>query len=97
MGNLVFLEGTYVIYGASHFAPLPWPGKCSNCPMLYATATGATEVSHMQYMLRLGLWDHKAFGKGGDGGPEVPKVPEVKAPFPNFWAFKKVVERGDLS
>ena len=66
--------------------------------MLYATATGATEVSHMQYMLRLGLWDHKAFGKGGDGGlPEVPKVPEVKAPFPNFWAFKKVVERGDLS
>lgn len=72
-------------------------GKCSNCPMLYATATGATEVSHMQYMLRLGLWDHKAFGKGGDGGPEVAKVQEVKAPFPNFWAFKKVVERGGVT
>ena len=55
--------------------------------MLYATATGATEVSHMQYMLRLGLWEH---GKGAGGQ----LLPEVKAPCPNFWAFRKVVERG---
>ena len=41
--------------------------------MLYATATGATEVSHMQYMLRLGLWEH---GKGAGGQ----LLPEVKAP-----------------
>ena len=61
--------------------------------MLYATATGASEVSHMQYMLRLGLWDHKAFGSHSI----LPEVPEVKAPFPNFWAFKKVVERGHLT
>ncbi|CAE7639145.1 SBNO1 [Symbiodinium pilosum] len=25
--------------------------SCPNCPVLYATATGATEVSHMQYMV----------------------------------------------
>lgn len=60
--------------------------KCSNCPMLYATATGATEVNHMQYMLRLGLWNHR--GKVSNGA-----IGE-KAPFPNFHAFKKVVERG---
>lgn len=64
--------------------------KCSNCPMLYATATGATEVNHMQYMLRLGLWNHK--GRASNGA--VGAVGEVKAPFPNFHAFKKVVERG---
>eukprot|EP00435_Cladocopium_sp_Y103_P072179 s165_g39.t1 len=68
-------------------------GKCSNCPMLYATATGATEVSHMQYMLRLGLWDS---GKGATVGQNG-QMPEVKAPFPNFSAFRKVVERGGVT
>jgi len=29
---------------------------CPNCPVLYSTATGATEVRHMSYMVRLGLW-----------------------------------------
>lgn len=36
--------------------------KCQRHPVLYATATGATEVNHMQYMLRLGLW-------GGSSSP----------------------------
>mmetsp|Transcript_52934 Transcript_52934/g.115775 ORF Transcript_52934/g.115775 Transcript_52934/m.115775 type:complete len:1228 (+) Transcript_52934:1277-4960(+) len=29
---------------------------CPGCGVLYASATGATEVGHMQYMSRLGLW-----------------------------------------
>ena len=61
--------------------------KCANCPVLYSTATGATEVSHMQYMVRLGLW-----GEPGTGEQNV-----QKPPFPNFASFRKVVERGGVT
>eukprot|EP00438_Fugacium_kawagutii_P017791 Skav205874 [mRNA] locus=scaffold766:226484:227056:+ [translate_table: standard] len=75
--------------------------KCSNCPLLYATATGATEVNHMQYMLRLGLWNHKGRvphnGTNGTNGGSygAGEMKAVTAPFSNFHAFKKVVERGE--
>lgn len=65
--------------------------KCSNCPMLYSTATGATEVSHMQYMVRLGLWDHKVLGRS------VEVNAQVKSLFSSFAAFKKVVEKGGVT
>ncbi|CAE7649463.1 pksJ [Symbiodinium microadriaticum] len=59
---------------------------CSDCPVLYATATGATEVSHMQYMVRLGLW-----GEQGLPGKS------VQPPFSTFASFKKVVEKGGVT
>ena len=54
--------------------------------MLYSTATGATEVSHMQYMVRLGLW-----GEQGLPGKS------VQPPFSTFASFKKVVEKGGVT
>ena len=73
--------------------------ECSNCPLLYATATGATEVSHMQYMVRLGLWGNpgaraksSAFHKGINGR----SGQMHQAPFPNFASFRRVVERGGV-
>ena len=65
--------------------------KCSDCPMLDSTATGATEVSHMQYMVRLGLWDHKVLARS------VEVNAEVKSLFSSFAAFKKVVEKGGVT
>eukprot|EP00439_Symbiodinium_sp_Y106_P005951 s5968_g1.t1 len=59
---------------------------CSDCPVLYSTATGATEVSHMQYMVRLGLW-----GEQGLPGKS------VQPPFSTFASFKKVVEKGGVT
>merc|ERR1719210_1798721 len=39
--------------------------SCPGCAVLYASATGATEVGHMQYMQRLGLWADAAAGAAG--------------------------------
>ncbi|CAK9089715.1 unnamed protein product [Durusdinium trenchii] len=69
--------------------------ECANCPLLYATATGATEVAHMQYMVRLGLWGSGS--RGGHPGPaQLAKQGSkaVQTPFPNFASFRKVVEKG---
>merc|ERR1719352_1077389 len=44
---------------------------CPGCPVLYASATGATEVAHMQYMVRLGLW-----GNSGNTEPDHQKEKE---------------------
>lgn len=68
--------------------------KCSNCPMLYSTATGATEVSHMQYMVRLGLWDHKVLARSVEVNAQ---DAQVKSLFSSFAAFKKVVEKGGVT
>ena len=64
--------------------------ECANCPLLYATATGATEVAHMQYMVRLGLWGSGS--RGGHPGPaQLAKQGSkaVQTPFPNFASFRK--------
>jgi len=76
--------------------------SCPGCGVLYASATGATEVRHMSYMMRLGLWgltDQE--GKqtdstdideddGADGVVDV-------ACFPNFTSFRSVVEKGGMA
>ncbi|CAJ1340021.1 unnamed protein product [Effrenium voratum] len=68
---------------------------CTNCPVLYATATGATEVSHLQYMVRLGLWGVEDRPDRPDRNPDRDRNP--KPPFPNFASFRKVVEKGGVT
>eukprot|EP00930_Biecheleria_cincta_P044883 TRINITY_DN30922_c0_g1_i1.p1 TRINITY_DN30922_c0_g1~~TRINITY_DN30922_c0_g1_i1.p1 ORF type:complete len:1561 (-),score=286.50 TRINITY_DN30922_c0_g1_i1:353-5035(-) len=60
---------------------------CRGCAVLYATATGATEVCHMQYMVRLGLW-----GSSGQSTEDSSALP-----FPTFHAFRSLVEKGGVS
>jgi hypothetical protein len=70
--------------------------SCPGCPVLYASATGATEVQHMQYMMRLGLWGL------GDDGP-VPSelasrdLEETDCAFQDFHSFKTLVARGGIA
>jgi hypothetical protein len=64
---------------------------CPGCPVLYASATGATEVSHMQYMVRLGLW--------GDvwTQPEEGSAGISPCAFPDFESFRAIVHRGGMA
>lgn len=62
--------------------------RCPGCAVLYASATGATEVGHMQYMSRLGLWGERGGGEGGEG--------EERPPFEDFERFRTLVVRGGM-
>eukprot|EP00933_Yihiella_yeosuensis_P084110 TRINITY_DN984_c0_g1_i1.p1 TRINITY_DN984_c0_g1~~TRINITY_DN984_c0_g1_i1.p1 ORF type:complete len:1481 (-),score=286.06 TRINITY_DN984_c0_g1_i1:510-4952(-) len=77
--------------------------QCPGCPVLYATATGATEVRQMQYMVRLGLW-----GSHSDGEQELLsdsssitadsfKTQKTQCPFPDFVSFRNLVEKGGVA
>eukprot|EP00927_Polykrikos_kofoidii_P082291 TRINITY_DN8141_c0_g8_i1.p1 TRINITY_DN8141_c0_g8~~TRINITY_DN8141_c0_g8_i1.p1 ORF type:complete len:1516 (+),score=306.24 TRINITY_DN8141_c0_g8_i1:61-4548(+) len=73
-----------------------------DCPVLYATATGATEVRHMQYMVRLGLWG--GTGKGSIEAPLHTVDSEIEdetilppSSFRDFSSFRSLVEKGGVA
>merc|ERR1719424_551972 len=69
---------------------------CPGCAVLYASATGATEVNHMQYMVRLGLWGEQQNTPEPD--PQIPKgIEPAPCAFPDFASFRTVVERGGMA
>eukprot|EP00929_Paragymnodinium_shiwhaense_P096667 TRINITY_DN5834_c0_g1_i1.p1 TRINITY_DN5834_c0_g1~~TRINITY_DN5834_c0_g1_i1.p1 ORF type:complete len:1601 (+),score=322.62 TRINITY_DN5834_c0_g1_i1:93-4895(+) len=71
-----------------------------DCPVLYATATGATEVRHMQYMVRLGLWclqDNTEVPPGGVEEEKSQKDLVAKSPFRSFNSFRAMVEKGGVA
>jgi hypothetical protein len=62
--------------------------SCRGAAVLYASATGATEVAHMQYMERLGLW-----GLGGAFDVEAAST----TPFQVFHQFSSVITHGGMA
>jgi len=60
--------------------------SCPDNAVLYASATGATEVRNMAYMSRLGLWGY---------GP--PCEDGEQPPFPSFKHFTELVARGGMA
>lgn len=68
---------------------------CPRCPVLYATATGATEVGHMQYMVRLGLWGLGANAGRAAGQPQA--ADSTVCAFPSFADFRRVVQKGGVA
>mmetsp|Transcript_56358 Transcript_56358/g.132128 ORF Transcript_56358/g.132128 Transcript_56358/m.132128 type:complete len:1472 (-) Transcript_56358:106-4521(-) len=69
--------------------------QLTNCSVMYASATGATEVQHMQYMSRLGLW---ATGNREEPLNKSPMKPSLQqASFKGFNSFRSAVEKGGVA
>lgn len=59
--------------------------------VIYCSATGASEVRHLGYMSRLGLWDLPHEEAEKEPGAAVNEaVREYRAPFRSFTDFVKV-------
>jgi len=69
----------------------------SNCAVVYASATGATEVQHMQYMARLGLWGSSDAQEDAAGSILQKKGAVQAVSFKNFSSFRGVVEKGGVA
>jgi len=66
-----------------------------NCSVMYASATGATEVQHMQYMSRLGLWGTGPQEDPLSTSPQKSKWQQVS--FKGFGSFRTAVEKGGVA
>eukprot|EP00746_Dinoflagellata_sp_MGD_P011152 gnl/MRDRNA2_/MRDRNA2_123318_c0_seq1.p1 gnl/MRDRNA2_/MRDRNA2_123318_c0~~gnl/MRDRNA2_/MRDRNA2_123318_c0_seq1.p1 ORF type:complete len:1586 (-),score=337.38 gnl/MRDRNA2_/MRDRNA2_123318_c0_seq1:81-4226(-) len=66
---------------------------CTDSAVLYATATGATEVNHFMYMERLGLWGTDDCAFTGDMSSD---LLAPKPLFRSFRDFRAHVERGGI-